>query len=95
MSLTTGVANSSGSTSNQLNNPFGITLDQWYNIYVADRLNNRVQHFCNGNMTAITIAGSSTGGSSLSAPYDVKLDSQLNLYVTENSGHRVSKFAKL
>ncbi|CAF1564647.1 unnamed protein product, partial [Rotaria sordida] len=29
-------------------------------------------------MTAITIAGSSTGGSSLSAPYDVKLDPQLN-----------------
>ncbi|CAF0873093.1 unnamed protein product [Didymodactylos carnosus] len=68
-----------GNSSTQLYSPMGITLDQWYNIYVADRTNNRVQLFCNGSSTGITIAGRGSGGSSISAPYDVKLDSQLNL----------------
>ncbi len=90
-----GTPGSAGSSSSQLNFPLGIILDQWMNVYVADRTNNRVQLFCSGSSTGITIAGSTTGGSSLSTPYDVKLDSRMNLYVSENSGHRVSKFAKL
>ena len=90
-----GTAGSAGSTSTQLSAPMGITVDQWQNLYVADRTNNRIQVFFNGSSTGITIAGSGTGGTSLSAPYDVKLDSQLNLYVTENSGSRVRRFRKL
>ncbi len=62
---------------------------------MADRANNRIQFFCNGSSTGITIAGAGTGGTTLSAPYDVKLDSQLNLYVSENSGARVRKFTKM
>jgi hypothetical protein len=90
-----GLATSTGSNSSQLNAPSGITLDQWQNIYVADRSNSRIQLFCNGSSTGITIAGHSTGGSNLSSPYDVKLDSQLNLYVVENTANRVTKFFKL
>ncbi|CAF3668965.1 unnamed protein product, partial [Rotaria sp. Silwood1] len=90
-----GLAGSPGSSSSQLNTPTGIILDQWKNIYVNDRSNSRIQLFCNGNSTGITIAGSGTGGSSLSTPYDVKLDSQHNLYVVENAAHRVTKFFKL
>jgi len=90
-----GVAGTSGSTPSELNTPTGITLDQWQNIYVNDRGNSRIQLFCNGNSTGITIAGSSTGGSSFSTPYDVKLDSRLNLYVVDNTANRVIKFAKL
>ena len=74
-----GVAGTPGSTSTLLKSPMGITLDQWNNLYVADRTNSRVQLFCSGSSTGITIAGSGTGGSTISAPYDVKLDSQLNL----------------
>jgi len=90
-----GVAGTSGSIPSELNTPTGITLDQWQNIYVNDRTNSRIQLFCNGSSTGITIAGSSTGGSSFSTPYDVKLDSRLNLYVVDNSANRVIKFAKL
>jgi DNA-binding beta-propeller fold protein YncE len=90
-----GISGNAGSNSSQLSSPMGIALDQWHNLYVADRTNNRVQFFCNGSSIGITIAGAGTGGSTLSAPYDVKLDSQLNLYVSENSGARVRKFTKL
>ncbi|CAF4249821.1 unnamed protein product, partial [Rotaria sordida] len=60
-----------------------------------DRANSRIQLFCNGSSTGVTIAGNGAGGSSLSSPYDIKLDSQYNLYVVENTAHRVTKFAKL
>jgi hypothetical protein len=90
-----GVAGSIGSSSSQLDFPSGITLDQWQNIYVNDRMNSRIQLFCNGSSTGITIAGIATGGSSLNNPFDVKLDSQLNLYVVEYGANRVMKFAKL
>ena len=91
-----GTVGSAGSSPTQLSSPMGITLDQWKNLYVADRTNNRVQLFCNGSLTGVTIAGASTGGSSLSTPFDVRLDSQLNLYVTENTGgNMVKRFDKL
>ena len=90
-----GIPGTTGSNSSQLNSPMAITRDQWNNTYVADRTNNRVQLFCSGSLTGITIAGATTGGTTLSAPYDVKLDSQLNLYVVENSASSVRRFAKL
>lgn len=92
ISGTPGIA---GVSSTQLNSPVGITVDQWQNIYVSERMNNRVQLFCNGSSTGITIAGWGTAGASLLAPFDVKLDSQMNMYVVEYTGHRVMKFLKL
>lgn len=90
-----GVAGVPGNSSTLLKSPMGITVDQWSNLYVADRTNSRVQLFCSGSSTGITIAGAGAGGTTITAPYDVKLDSQLNLYVADNSGSRVSKFLKL
>jgi len=87
--IVAGLAASIGSNSIELNFPSRITLDQWQNLYVNDRGNTRIQLFCNGSSTGITIAGSGTGGSSLSAPYDIKLDSQHNLYVAENGTNRI------
>jgi hypothetical protein len=93
--IVAGIAGNAGSNSSQLSFPTGITLDQWQNIYVNDRANTRIQLFCNGSSTGITIAGSGSGGSSFSYPYDVKLDSQLNLYVVDSNANRVMKFLKL
>ena len=39
--------NGSGTNANQLNTPFGLTLDSNRNVYVADRFNNRIQKFHN------------------------------------------------
>jgi hypothetical protein len=93
--IVAGLAGNAGSNSNQLNTPSGITLDQWRNIYVNDRANTRIQLFCNGSSTAITIAGSGSGGASFVYPYDVKLDSKLNLYVVDYNTNYVMKFLKL
>jgi hypothetical protein len=93
--IVAGLAASIGSNSSELNFPSGITLDQWQNLYVGDRGNYRIQLFCNGSSTGITIAGNGAGGTSLPLPYDVKLDSELNLYVVDNSANLVIKFAKL
>lgn len=93
--IVAGTLGINSSSSTQLNVPIGITLDQWRNLYVNDRTNDRVQLFCNGNLTGITIAGSGTGGTIPVFPFDVKLDSQLNLYVVDFSGHRVIKYVKL
>jgi DNA-binding beta-propeller fold protein YncE len=90
-----GIVASTGASSSQLNYPTGIVLDQWHNIYVNDRSNNRIQFFCNGSSTAITIAGASTGGTAFGMPFDVKLDSHLNLYVADSANNRVMKFSKL
>ncbi|CAF0904400.1 unnamed protein product [Rotaria sordida] len=87
-----GVPGSSGVSSTYLSFPVDLTLDRWNNIYVADRTNVRIQLFCNGSSTGITIAGS---GSSLILPYSVALDSQLNLYVSDNGAARIIKFSKL
>ncbi|CAF3195819.1 unnamed protein product [Rotaria socialis] len=93
--IVAGVSGSVGSSTNKLNGPTGITLDQWKNLYVNDRGNNRIQFFCHGSLTGVTIAGNGTGGTLLVGPYDVKLDSQQNVYVPEYGANRVIKFAKL
>ena len=90
-----GLAKSTGANSSQLNYPMGITLDPWQNLYVADRTNSRIQLFCNGSTSGITIAGNTTVGTTFGIVSDVKLDSQLNLYVVDTNNHRVMKFLKL
>ena len=74
--------------------PSGITLDQWHNLYVADRANGRVQLFCNGSRTGITIAGRGTGGANISNLFDVKLDSLMNLYIVDTNYPGVTKYCK-
>ncbi|CAF1159983.1 unnamed protein product [Adineta ricciae] len=93
--IVAGIAGSSGSSSTQLSGPLGVTLDQWKNVYVVDSLNSRIQLFCKGDTTGVTIAGFGSGGSFFILPYGVALDSQLNLCVSENGAARVTKFWKL
>ncbi|CAF1193529.1 unnamed protein product [Adineta ricciae] len=90
-----GISGTSGSSAILLSNPIDLKLDQWKNIYVLDNGNSRVQLFCNGDKTGITIVGNGSVSSNLQSPHSIALDSQLNLYVSENTGARITKFVKL
>ncbi|CAF3973877.1 unnamed protein product [Rotaria sp. Silwood1] len=87
-----------GVSSTLLNSPFGMTLDPMGNVYVADTSNHRIQLFMTGELTGITIAGTTgvRGNDSnlFWAPYAVALDSQLNLYVADRNNNRIQKFQR-
>ncbi len=86
------------STSSRYSSPYGITTDKLGNIYVADRLNNRIRKIdALGNAT--TYAGSgivgSTDGSALSAtfnePWAVACDTLGNIYVADTKNYKIRK----
>jgi len=80
----------SGSSSNTLDNPRGIFVDTYLNLYVADCGNNRVQLFASGQVTATTIAVTAvTGTISLSCPSDVALDANGYLFIVDSNNHRI------
>ncbi|CAF1063355.1 unnamed protein product [Didymodactylos carnosus] len=70
-----------GNTSTLLNTTMAARMDQWSNLYVVDRSNNRIQLFCSGTTTGMTVARTGTGGSTLRGPYDVAFDSQMNFLI--------------
>lgn len=88
----------SGSTSTLLNQPMGIKIDTYLNMYVVDYNNARVQMFCANNQTGMTIVGIGGAGSSatqLSGPRGIAFDSAMNMYIGDTNNRRVQKFLKL
>jgi sugar lactone lactonase YvrE len=94
--------NSAGSTGDGgpainagLNNPEGLALDAFSNLYIADTGNSRIRKVdTNGIIT--TVAGGGTGGdggaatnASLHNPTGVALDMSGNLYIADYSSFRV------
>ena len=81
---------SAGSSSNLLNGPVGIFIDDDFNLFVADSQNDRIQRFSIGNLTGTTVLGVGIPtGASLNFPRSVILDADGNLYVADSSGHRI------
>ncbi len=92
---TSGVA---GYNSTLLNNPLGIKIDSYLNMYVVDYGNNRVQMFCANSQTGITIAGTGAQGNSatqLDGPRGIAFDTEMNMYIGDSYNQRVQKFMKL
>ncbi len=80
-------------TPNILNNPSGITLDPYGNLYVADRDNNRVVMYCVNSTVGITVVNGNTPA--LNHPIGVGFDSNLNMYVGTREGDNVVRYALL
>ena len=75
---------SSGTGPGHFNGPQGMTIDADGNLYVADRLNNRVQKFdAFGNSKQ---AGSLTSAGTFAQPTGVTVDPDGNLWVVDNNG---------
>ncbi|CAF3688219.1 unnamed protein product, partial [Adineta steineri] len=81
-----GVSGTAGSTSTLLNNPCGIFVDIYLNLYVADYANNRIQKFASGQLNAVTI---STGSITLSNPTSVILDADGYLFIADFNNNRL------
>lgn len=84
------------STSSQLNNPVGLALDSYNNIYVADMFNGAIRKISNGIITTVAGGGiirSQDGEpateAGLFAPCDVTFDSSGNIYIVDNVGNNI------
>ncbi|CAF1393465.1 unnamed protein product, partial [Didymodactylos carnosus] len=92
-----GVKNESGTDSLHLNYPTDITLDLYGNLYIAERLNHRIQRVNVRDNTVDTILGSAQGiagndSKHLNCAEGIAFDSQWNLYVSDCKNHRIQKF---
>ena len=85
-----------------LRNPYGVALDNYGNIYVADNLNNRIREITAGVNIISTIAGNGVGGysgdglvakySELQNPYGIAVDAAGNIYISDCNNHRIRRF---
>lgn len=80
------------------NRPYGLTLDEAGNIYVADEWNHKIRKISvDGNVT--TIAGTGSEGSAngpgaearFRFPWDVTLDAEGNIYVADGTNYAIRK----
>jgi adhesin/invasin len=91
-SRTAGFSGDGGSaTVATLNEPAGVAVDRWGNLYIADMLNGRVRKVDATTGIITTVAGGGTGGSGSPAtsasitPWDVAIDSSGTLYIVSGS----------
>ncbi|CAF1583792.1 unnamed protein product, partial [Adineta steineri] len=80
-----------GSASDELDGPSGIFVDLNFDLYVADRRNDRIQLFKYGELNGTTIFGeeSSNNSISLNYPSGIVLDADKNLFIVDQFNHRI------
>jgi sugar lactone lactonase YvrE len=80
-----------GSTSYMLNTPYGIFVDTNFDLYVADCYNQRIQLFQSGQLSGLTLAGSTTSITTitLSYPTGIVLDADKYLFIVDNGNGRI------
>ena len=81
-----------GNSDGKFNAPRAMAMDSSGNIYVADRLNHRIQKFdSNGNFIA-KWGSFGTNNGQFKYPRGVAVDAQNNIYITDSDNYRVQKF---
>ena len=84
-----------GVNTGDLSQPYGITLDFFGNLYVADSGKRRVFKFCVGSTTPIVIVGDSGTSPANIYPIDIAFDSNWNLYMSDDYSNAIIKFDRL
>ena len=81
-----------------LNSPYDMAIDNWENLYIADKDNHRVRHVSfSGDIT--TIAGNGTPDfsgdgqpatyASLNSPHDVAVNIDGDVFIADTNNHRI------
>jgi hypothetical protein len=86
-------------TSALLNNPWGITVDAFGNMYIADTFNHRIRTVMAQTGKIETAAGTGIGGyngdgiqasaAEINVPYAVAFDAAQNMYIPDSANNRV------
>jgi hypothetical protein len=82
---------SPGSASDMLNQPYGIFVDDNFDLYVADYGNSRIQLFGLGQLNATTVAGGVSLNITIALynPYGITLDADNYLFIVDSSNARI------
>ncbi|MFY0593159.1 SMP-30/gluconolactonase/LRE family protein, partial [Roseivirga sp.] len=82
------------------NAPWGVSVDSYGNIFVADLNNNLIRKVTSGGLVTTLAGGGSFGSvdgtgtsSQFNSPLGAALDAQGNLYIGDFSGHRIRKIS--
>ena len=79
-----------GTTPTTLSDPFGIFVDSQFNLYVADRVNSRIQCFSPGQTSGTSVAGAGSPSTfDIHHPKDVVLDGDGYIFVVDNYNNRI------
>jgi gliding motility-associated-like protein len=94
--VTIAPTNGRGAAANQLDNAIAVFVDGTGNVYIADRLNNRVQKWPPGGVSGQTVAGGNGQGAQanqLSDPIGIFVDPAGNVYVDDFGNYRIQEWA--
>jgi uncharacterized protein (TIGR03663 family) len=89
---TTAVWGKFGSEPGEFNEPRGLAVDGWGNIYVTDTRNNRIQKLDAGGKVIKTWGGEGSGPGQFKEPCGVAVAPDGSVYVADTWNHRVEQF---
>jgi DNA-binding beta-propeller fold protein YncE len=83
---------SAGAGPGELARPFGVAVDGWGNVYVADKVNDRVVKYGADGRLVATWGSTGTGAGQLRDPRGLGIGPNGHLYVADHGNHRIVEF---
>ena len=83
---------SAGSAPGELNQPRGVGFDRAGNVYVAEKLNHRIQKFTADGRSLASWGGLGSGDGQLNTPYGVVVDGAGHVFVADTVNNRIQVF---